>query len=60
MSFDNGFVSVERHRELCVAHMRCKGASHAVFDGRAITKVGRCRLTLSMPVLNDLDALGWC
>ena len=38
MSFDKGFVDWPRYREVCVAHMRCKGATHAVFDGRAILK----------------------
>ena len=38
MNFENGFVLVERYREVCVAHMRCKGASHAAYDGRVITK----------------------
>jgi hypothetical protein len=37
MSFDNGFVNVERYREVCVAHMRCKGATHAAFDGRGLS-----------------------
>ena len=37
MSWVNGFVDVARHREVCVAHMRCKGAAHAVFDGRVMT-----------------------
>ena len=38
MSFENGFVDVARYREVCVAHMRCKGASHAAYDGRVLTK----------------------
>ena len=38
MNFENGFVRVERYREVCVAHMRCKGASHAAYDGRVLTK----------------------
>ena len=42
MSWANGFVDVTRHREVCVAHMRCKGAAHAVFDGRVMTKAICC------------------
>ena len=38
MSFENGFADVARYREVCVAHMRCKGASHAAYDGRVLTK----------------------
>jgi guanyl-specific ribonuclease Sa len=38
MNFENGFVQVDRYREVCVAHMRCKGASHAAYDGRVLTK----------------------
>ena len=38
MNFENGFVQVQRYREVCVAHMRCKGASHAAYDGRVLTK----------------------
>lgn len=34
MCFENGFVHAHRYREVCVAHMRCKGATHAAFDGR--------------------------
>lgn len=34
MCFESGFVHAHRYREVCVAHMRCKGATHAAFDGR--------------------------
>ena len=42
MSWVNGFVDVARYREVCVAHTRCKGAAHAVFDGRVMTKAICC------------------
>ena len=38
MSYENGFVNIERHREICVAHMTCKGAAHAVYDARVVAK----------------------
>ena len=42
MSWDNGFLDAARYREVCVAHLRCKGAAHAVFDGRVMTKAICC------------------
>jgi len=42
MSWDNGFLDAARYRDVCVAHMRCKGAAHAVFDGRVMTKAICC------------------
>ena len=38
MSYENGFVNIARHREICVAHMTCKGAAHAVYDARVVAK----------------------
>ena len=38
MNFDNGFVNSVRYREICITHMRCKGATHAAYDGRVLTK----------------------
>tara|TARA_B110000971_G_scaffold190658_1_gene201821 strand:- start:44 stop:2653 length:2610 start_codon:yes stop_codon:yes gene_type:complete len=38
MHFDNGFAHCDRYREICVTHMRCKGAAHAAYDGRVLTK----------------------
>ena len=42
MSFEEGFANAARQREICVAHMTLKGAAHACFDGRVVTKAICC------------------
>ena len=43
-SYENGFVNIARHREICVAHMTCKGRRARRYDARVVAKQICCIL----------------